>query len=55
MDGKTFYRHLYDVNNVIPTEDAKIIPASARASNVKTGFYDTLPGYSVAVYTTVKG
>ena len=54
MDGKTFYRHLYDVNNVIPTEDAKIIPASARASNVKTGFYDTLPGYSVAVYTTVK-
>lgn len=54
MGGKTFYRHLYDVNNIIPTEEAKIIPASAKASNVETGFYDMLPGYSVAVYTTVK-
>lgn len=52
MGGKTFYRHLYDVNNIIPTEEAKIIPVSAKASNVTTGFYDTLPGYSVAVYTT---
>ncbi len=53
MGGKNFYRHLYDMNNVVPTEDAEIIEASAKAKNVTTGFYDTLPGYSVAVYTTV--
>lgn len=54
MGGKTFYRHLYDINNIVPTEEAEIIGVSARATDVTTGFYDTLPGYSVAVYTTDK-
>lgn len=54
MKRKNFYRHLYDANDVTPTSNAEIIGVSAVAKKVTTGFYDTLPPYSVAVYTTVK-
>ena len=53
IGGRTFYRHLYTLNNVVPTADAEIIPISAKAESVNNGFYDTLPAYSVSVYTTV--
>lgn len=54
MGGKTFYRHLYDTNHLEPKPGNDMIGISAIAKNVTTGFYDTLPGGSVAVYTTVK-
>ncbi len=54
MGGKTFYRHLYDTNHIEPKPGNDMIGISATAKNVTTGFYDTLPGGSVAVYTTVK-
>lgn len=54
LGGKTFYRHNYDLNSVIPSTSASLIGVSARAKNVTTGFCDTMTGYSMAVYTTVK-
>ena len=54
LKGKTFYRHLYDANNVTPDSSAEVIGVSATAKNVGDGFYDTLPPFSVAVYTTDK-
>jgi len=53
LGGKTFYRHRYTTNHV-PTPSATIIGVDAVAKNVTKGFYDTLPGFSVSVYTTVK-
>ncbi len=53
VGGKTFYRHRY-TPQVVPTPSATIIGVDAIAKNVTTGFYDTLPGFSVSVYTTVK-
>ena len=52
IGGRTFYRHVYDLNNIVPTSEASIIPVSAKAESVNHGFYDTLRPYSVAVYTT---
>lgn len=53
VGGKTFYRHRY-TTAIVPTPSAAIIGVDAVAKNVTTGFYDTLPGFSVSVYTTVK-
>lgn len=54
MGGKDFYRHLYNVNTVSPVIGPDTIPADSVAKTVTTGFADTLPGGSVAVYTTEK-
>lgn len=53
IGGKTFYRHVYDLNNVTPTSESDVIPISAKAESVNHGFYDIMRPYSVAVYTTV--
>lgn len=53
VGGKTFYRHRY-TTAFVPTPSATIIGVDAVAKNVTKGFYDTLPGFSVSVYTTVK-
>lgn len=52
LKRKNFYRHLYESSNVIPTPDAEIIGISAVANRVTSGFYDTNPAHSVAVYTS---
>lgn len=53
LANKTFYRHNYTVNDVLPTPNADIIPASKKIINVTTDILDVIPGFSVAVYTTV--
>lgn len=53
LGGKTFYRHRY-TTQIVPTPSATMIGVDAVAENITTGFYDTLSGYSVSVYTTVK-
>ena len=52
IGGKTVYRHLYTISGVTPTPEAKVIGVSAKANRVTTEICDSLPGYSVAVYTT---
>ena len=49
--NRTFYRHVYDPANV-PTNHA-VIGTSAVYNNVATGFGDSLPARSVAIYTTI--
>ena len=52
LGKQTFYRHLYTTSDVVPTAEAKIIGTSHILKNVTRTLHDTLPGYSVAVYTT---
>lgn len=54
MGGKDFYRHLYWAAGIEPVPGCEMIEADAVAKGVTDGFCDTLPGGSVAVYTTVK-
>ena len=52
--NKTFYRHLYNPSEVIPTAEAKIIGEDKVFTDVTTALDDTLPAFSVAVYTSLK-
>ncbi len=54
MGGKNFYRHLYWASTIEAVPGCETIKADAVAKGVTDGFCDTLPGGSVAVYTTVK-
>lgn len=54
MGGKNFYRHLYWASAIEAVPGCETIKADAVAKGVTKGFCDTLPGGSVAVYTTVK-
>jgi hypothetical protein len=54
MGGKNFYRYIYDTTTIEPISSAEMIAADAVAEKVKTGFCDTLPAGSVAIYTTEK-
>ena len=53
MGGKNFYRHLYWASSIEPVPGCEMIEADAVAKGVTEGFYDIIPGGSVAVYTTV--
>ena len=53
MGGKNFYRHLYWASSIEPVPGCEMIEADAVAKGVTDGFYDIIPGGSVAVYTTV--
>lgn len=52
LGRKTFYRHTYNSGDVVATTQAKIIGVSRIVKNVSRNIHDTLPGYSVTVYTT---
>lgn len=54
VGDKTFYRYVYDTVNQVATPDAKPIGADKGIRSDNGLFYDTLPGGSFAVYTTVK-
>lgn len=54
LGGKTFYRYLYDSNNITPVPGNEMLKPDSVAKQVTTGFSDEVPGMSVAVYTTVK-
>lgn len=54
LGGKNFYRYVYNPADLKPAPGNTMIVADAVAKNVKTVFADTLPGMSVAVYTTEK-
>lgn len=53
MGGKNFYRHIYWASSIEPVPGCEMIKADAVAKGVTDGFYDIIPGGSVAVYTTV--
>lgn len=52
MGGKNFYRYLYWASNIEPVPGCEMIEADSTAKGVTEGFYDIIPGGSVAVYTT---
>jgi hypothetical protein len=51
--NKTFYRYVYNPQEIVPTEQAVGIK-SDKEFLVDNKFSDTLPPYSFAVYTTIK-
>lgn len=54
LDGKTFYRYLYNPDTIEATPDANMIKSDRAKEMVIDKFNDDLPGYCVAVYTTLK-
>lgn len=52
--GKTLYRHTENANTLVPDSYAYIADVDKYYVNVGTKFADTLPGGTVAIYTTVK-
>ncbi len=53
--GKTLYRHTENANDLVPDAYAELATVDKVYVNVKDKFIDTLPGGTVAVYTTIKG
>jgi len=53
--GKTLYRHSENVNTLVPDAYAELANVDKVYVDVKDKFIDSLPGGTVAVYTTVKG
>ena len=54
LEGRTFYRHEYEITNIQRTADAIVPEVSGIGRNVKSGFTDVVKPYSVTVYTTVE-
>lgn len=54
LEGKTFYRHLYNPETVSPTPQCKIIEYDQIITDVNENFENCLPPLSVAVFTTEK-
>ncbi len=52
--GMTLNRHLFSPNELKPDEKAEILPIDKVFQNVETDISDTLPPFSMAVYTTIK-
>ncbi len=52
--GKTLYKHEYNPIKITPSEEASVIPASAKITNVESTFKDVIPAMGVTVYTTAK-
>ncbi|MBO5231325.1 MAG: hypothetical protein J6B88_01760 [Clostridia bacterium] len=53
--NKTMFRHVEAAGDVKATPDARLADADKCFKDVKNKMYDTIPGGSVVVYTSVKG
>lgn len=53
--GKTLYRHTENANDLQPDAYAELATVDKVYVDVEDKFIDTLPGGTVAVYTTIKG
>ena len=54
LDNVTFYRHVYDANDVLCTANGEFIQPDLKLTNVTDSLTDTIKPYSVVVYTTEK-
>ncbi len=54
LGGKTFYRHVYNVNDVVCTAEGELIAPDLKLTNATTVLRDVIEPYSVVVYTTKK-
>lgn len=52
--GKTMYRYLFDPTTIVPNTSAEMIGADKGFKDVDKILQDTIPGGSIAVYSTVK-
>lgn len=52
---QTLYRHVSNVNKIIPTNAARLADADKTFANVKDKFVDVIEPGAVAIYTGVKG
>lgn len=53
--NKTLFRHVEAAGDVKATPDARLADADKCFKDVKNKMYDTIPGGSIVVYTSVKG
>ncbi|MBE6760883.1 MAG: hypothetical protein E7551_01180 [Ruminococcaceae bacterium] len=54
LKGKTFYRHVYNVNDITCTAEGELIAPDLKLTNATTVLRDVIEPYSVVVYTTKK-
>lgn len=52
LEGKTFYKYVYDCHSILPDERLEMIKCSDKVENVTDKLVDTVLKYSVTVYTT---
>ena len=52
--GRDFHRHIYDYQKIKPNYKAQIIGIDKTFEKVEKSIVDTLPAYSLAIYTTRK-
>lgn len=50
--NRDFYRHLYNSDEIMPDDKAEIIGIDKKFENVEKNIVDTIPAYSMAIYTT---
>ena len=54
IGGKNLYRYRYSNSEIQAAQGNEMIKADAVAEKVTDRFYDTIPAYSVTVYSTQK-
>lgn len=54
VGGKNFYRYRYEPDSIVPAQGSEMITADAVVKNVTDKFYDSMPPFSVTVYSTQK-
>lgn len=54
LQGKTFYRHVYNPNDIVCTEKGELINPDLALTNAATTLRDVVSPYCVVVYTTKK-
>ena len=52
LGGRSFYRHVYNPNDVLRTEEADLIKPDLELTNTTTTLNDVVEPYCVVVYTT---
>jgi hypothetical protein len=54
LEGKTFYKYVYDTHSITPDENMEMIKCSGKIESVNDKLKDKVLGLSVTVYTTEK-
>lgn len=54
LQGKTFYRHVYEPYNVVCTTEGELINPDLKLTNTTTALKDIIKPFNVVVYTTKK-
>ena len=54
LGGKNLYRYRYDINKIVPAQGTEMIKANGVAKNITNKLYDSIPPFSVTVYSTQK-